>query len=1229
MRYHQCKADSSEGRLEEPQVDRDVEDEWHLSTYDDLMKLVSTVVESTNVKAIYVKGYFGRYVSCDVIEQFLQDLCTNHTIVSAEFCKPHLWYKSLVDKCVVMLCHNIGLKRFILELSNDDDREKHSGFGNALKMNHTLQILQLKYPSFFSGELDLEELVQPLIMDENGHQANSTLTTLGVTGLSDILTGPEGPDLPAMRSVGATFARMLRKNSSIQHLDLTKSLRSESDAEELIQSLVENHSLESLGLFGCDGVKGSVFPAIMDVLLVNFTLKDINLGATPLDHAGKSLAIKEQLRRNEMYKVLHTKELEMAKPTSARVIFCGFPYAGKTTLRKAVVRSIEHRSTISKSILNPCTDFMMKTIDGGQRLIQGRKQLTHRTRGIEVHSLKSSEGITWSIWDMGGQEEFHGFHYFMLPDLSDTGNPSLFLLVCSPYVLRDKGSPSKETLKRPIEIKKELEYWLRFIASKSRRTISFKPKVIVVLTHSDKVDGLDALAQGSVESLKEQFAELLDVWSEPIAVEGFSTQSGSNVASVIEDNIVNLLKALPPVYKVCSNVRSTLKGWMVRNPKSPMMNWKTFSDLCQETDLPGLVKITDEGSMVEARRKAVATSMHNSGDVIYFEDLDFLVVDLDWFCHRVMGHLIKLSWDRRKLVAATDPDGFTQRAYLINVLADSLKSSRELGYGGSALDVTPENLVHLMLRLELCFEDTTTSHGVDKLFIPTILDIHQEAGSWNWSHVSQNSIYFGRRLQCADPEHTFIPRGLFCRLQVFLHNQFLTLEKDMNMRALYEPKNNFIYIMLNGVEVVVDYNADVGTHIDVLVHSKSKSFDNALDIVHEHIMDKILERCIATDGCQGVVLVEGVIRTMCVKNCMSFKERQGQSVLLEELKRNVFSHGNEYEHPWGELKQGENVILRENERAVMLMGRREREEVVERRKQALQIDEVDGVHDEVAMTTRGWATSSSSKTLDMKITEEPSQEQNQALRELAHEVQHLAVVVHNTNDTVHDTHKLLRDEGLPVTRFIHNLIVNSSQRPVPRIVLFTTGDGSFKQKLITKLVPGMKALQLHLLCEYKGQEHIVEGQAGCQVILQDENWKKVHELVKEGLKWVLLAVQVGAHITMGPGNMVPNPKMEYGKAVVVLGEGVLKETPIDWATVTPGKLVRNEASAIRTAESVSAEQWLVNFLKDKVILTQFGLQRVVYKDTHGRQTGELGWICQKHFDQGMRVGELDGFPCPR
>jgi hypothetical protein len=499
----------------------------------------------------------------------------------------------------------------------------------------------------------------------------------------------------------------------------------------------------------------------------------------------------------------------------------------------------------------------------------------------------------------------------------------------------------------------------------------------------------------------------------------------------------------------------------------------------------------------------------------------------------------------------------------------------------------------------------------------------------------------------------------FLFLQVVLHNNFLKVDKEMT--AVYKPKKDFIYIMLNGVEIVMDYNANVGTHIDVLVCSHEKSFDEALDIVHGHIIEKIRERCAAADGCQGVALVEGVIRTECVKQCMSFRERRHQAVLLEELKQAVLSHGIGYQHPWDELREGKNVILDVAcESAMDLMGTREREDVVQRGLQG--IDEIGGAHqDQSTVMSRGWLSSSSSSSIldpylkrrsnnqhmtisspsdlltgtnrlqgEIQELDRSPQLRDKPVGELACEIQQLSTVVHDTHNLLYDTrnlmystHKLVKNDVLSVTRLIRDLILNSSQRQVPRIVLFTKQDASFKQKLITQLVPGMKALQLHLLCEYKGREHIVEGQAGCQVILQDENWKKVHELVVEGFKWVSLAAKVGAHIAMGLGNMVPNPNLGYGRAVVVLGEGVLKDPPIDLATVSRGKLVRDEASASRTAESTSAEQWLVNFLKDKDILNKFGLQRVVYKDT-----GELGWICRKHFDQGMSVGELDGFPCP-
>ncbi len=49
---------------------------------------------------------------------------------------------------------------------------------------------------------------------------------------------------------------------------------------------------------------------------------------------------------------------------------------------------------------------------------------------------------------------------------------------------------------------------------------------------------------------------------------------------------------------------------MTQNPKTLMMNLKTFLDLCQETYLPSLVKVIVEGNVVEARRKVVAQRNH-------------------------------------------------------------------------------------------------------------------------------------------------------------------------------------------------------------------------------------------------------------------------------------------------------------------------------------------------------------------------------------------------------------------------------------------------------------------------------------------------------------------------------------------------------------------------------------------------------------------------------------------
>jgi hypothetical protein len=267
------------------------------------------------------------------------------------------------------------------------------------------------------------------------------------------------------------------------------------------------------------------------------------------------------------------------------------------------------------------------------------------------------------------------------------------------------------------------------------------------------------------------------------------------------------------------------------------------------------------------------------------------------------------------------------------------------------------------------------------------------------------------------------------------------------MTADYFLKKDLIFIVFYGVEIVLEYNGNVGTHIDVFVRSNSKTFDDAWTLFTTHIQ----ALCVASGGCQGVLLVEGIVQPECVRQQIPFIQHQNQAVLVEDL-------------------------------------------------------------------------STQMRHMEEKLS--------------------------------------------PMSKCIIDLFLKSSQHQVPRIVLFTTDDASMKQTLITNLVPGMKALQLHLLCEYKTQVHIVEGQPGCEVILEGKHWETIHGLVVEGLKWVFLAIKVGAHITMGIGDLVPNPSKAYAKAV---SDSVGSCLPMDWATVTSEELVMDADSAVRTAQKEFAE----------------------------------------------------------
>jgi len=217
-----------------------------------------------------------------------------------------------------MLQNNSSLKEFFLWA--EASKYSMDSFAEALETNHTLEHLYLK-----GSLLNLQRLLQPLTVDANGQQSNVTLSKLGLQ-----ITCVEQDD---MQSIVDSLTRMLQSNSSLKELDLSfTKIFTESDVCALIKSLENNYSLQVLNLTCCDGVSDSVFPAIMDMLVVNKTLKDICLVATELERGGKSEVVNQELEKNVVYMsyMSQLKELPVAKATSARIFLCGYRYAGKT-----------------------------------------------------------------------------------------------------------------------------------------------------------------------------------------------------------------------------------------------------------------------------------------------------------------------------------------------------------------------------------------------------------------------------------------------------------------------------------------------------------------------------------------------------------------------------------------------------------------------------------------------------------------------------------------------------------------------------------------------------------------------------------------------------------------------------------------------------------------------------------------------------------------------------------
>jgi hypothetical protein len=295
------------------------------------------------------------------------------------------------------------------------------------------------------------------------------------------------------------------------------------------------------------------------------------------------------------------------------------------------------------------------------------------------------------------------------------------------------------------------------------------------LTHADRdLDGcLVEWAKHVVDKLRERFQNVVHIFTDIYAV---NARSSDHVIPVLDFVLKNsrYLLLRTQVFPECVAMRLLLSNRIRGHPNQPIISWSTFSELCNEI-LPKGMGESSQLDVVERKCKALAAHLHHMGDIIYFQGLEFIVVNPGWFCHNIMGFVINF----RGIQHMTDK-GFATKEYMQHILKQSLSLAKKNTLsGGWGIHLQPADLMHLMLKLNICYEKDPGNLDAG-IFIPAILDANFSATERKaiaegkrklyWpiptSQAPVKAIFVGRRLECNNPFQTFLTPGFFPRLQV-------------------------------------------------------------------------------------------------------------------------------------------------------------------------------------------------------------------------------------------------------------------------------------------------------------------------------------------------------------------------------------------------------------------------------------------------------------------------------
>jgi hypothetical protein len=196
--------------------------------------------------------------------------------------------------------------------------------------------------------------------------------------------------------------------------------------------------------------------------------------------------------------------------------------------------------------------------------------------------------------------------------------------------------------------------------------------------------------------------------------------------------------------------------------------------------------------------------------------------------------------------------------------------------------------------------------------------------------------------------------------------------------------------------------------------------------------------------------------------------------------------------------------------------------------------------------------------------------------------------------------------------------VELQQSQVPKLVYFTASHKSSLRSIVTRMVPGLTNLHLHLMCEHHGGFHIVANQKGCGVSFGTDSAKVFLTILTWGLKIFTMLVKIGAHVGAGMGSMVPDLAQDF---MLLLDTPTLLDGTWQLPIIEPHN---HKYQFIMDTDRRVAEQWLIDFLKEKNFRELFSLQKAKYI---GSVEGSIVWLCNDHLKEGLANSTLILLPC--